>query len=247
MRQVEVPMRGWLGRIGIVLLLLAPLAASALTPPTVLDATPGTDGRAIARFTLRFSDPMVPLGKQGADPIAMACPEKGAGRWTDPTTFVWEYDKPLPGSTICRAELKPGLKTFAGRLVTGTRTFTIDSGGPFALNILPGDGDEGIEEDQAFLVGSNGPVDRASVAASAYCAVDGIGERIPVDLLPASDVERVVANMNRYNRQELLEAVGQKDELPLAGAARQAGLGNITAPKSPPPPPPGPHVALGSA
>ena len=49
-------MRGWLGRVGIVLLLLAPLAASAVAPPTVLDATPGTDGRAIARFTLRFSD-----------------------------------------------------------------------------------------------------------------------------------------------------------------------------------------------
>src|SRR3954453_13034795 len=124
MRQMEAPMRGWLVRVGIVLLLLAPLAAPALTPPTVLDATPGTEGRAIARFTLRFSDPMVPLGKQGADPIAMACPAKGAGRWTDPPTFVCDFDKSLPGSTMCRAELKPGLKTLAGGRVTGARTFT---------------------------------------------------------------------------------------------------------------------------
>jgi hypothetical protein len=241
---MEAPMRGWLARVGIVLLLLAPLAASAVAPPTVLDATPGTDGRAIARFNLRFSDPMIPLGKQGADPIAMNCPETGAGRWTDPTTFVWEYDKPLPGSTICRAELKPGLKTLAGRAVTGTRTFTIDSGGPFALTVLPGDGDEGIEEDQAFFVASNGPVDRASVAASAYCAVDGIGERIPVEMLPASTVETVVAGMFRYQREELLEAAGQKDELPPPGAARQAALEDITGLKCRRPLPPGHDVAL---
>src|SRR4051812_32821578 len=239
MRQMEGPMRGWLGRVGIVLLLLAPLAASALTPPTVLDATPGTDGRAIARFTLRFSAPMVPLGKQGVDPIAMACPAKGAGRWTDPTTFVWEYDKPLPGSTICRAELKPGLKTLSGRAVTGTRAFTIDSGGPFALAILPSDGDEGIEEDQAFFVASNGPVDRASVAANAYCAVDGIGEGFPVEPPPASTVETVVAGMNSYNRETLLESVGQKDELPPPGAARQAALEDITGLKCRRPLPPG--------
>jgi uncharacterized protein YfaS (alpha-2-macroglobulin family) len=241
---MEAPMRGWLGRVGIVLLLLAPLAASAVSPPIVLDATPGTDGHAVARFTLRFSDPMVPLGKQGVDPIAMACSEKGAGRWTDPTTFVWEYDKPLPGSTICRAELKPGLKTLAGRPLTGTRIFTIDSGGPFALAVLPSDGDEGIEEDQAFFVASNGPVDRASVAAGAYCAVDGIGERIPVDVLPASTVETVVAGMNSYNRETLLEAVGQKDELPPPGAARQAALEDITGLKCRRPLPPGHDVAL---
>ena len=79
-------MRGWLVRVAFSLLLLAPLGASAVSPPRVVDATPGLDGRAIARFTLRFSDPMAPVGKQAAAPIAMSCPVDGEGRWFDPTT-----------------------------------------------------------------------------------------------------------------------------------------------------------------
>ena len=64
-------------------------------------------------------------------------------------------------------------------------SFTVDAGGPVARAVLPGvDGDE-IEEDQVFLVAANMAPTRASVAANAYCAVDGIGEKIPVDVLPA--------------------------------------------------------------
>ena len=50
-------MRDWLKRFGLLvpLALLAPLGASAVTPPTVLTATPGLMNRQIGRFTLRFS------------------------------------------------------------------------------------------------------------------------------------------------------------------------------------------------
>ena len=39
----------------------------------------------------------------------------GAGRWVDPTTYVWEYSHALPGDTTCTAKLKPGLNVGRGK------------------------------------------------------------------------------------------------------------------------------------
>lgn len=236
-------MRGWLCRIAVLAALL-PITASADSPPVVLTATTGHDGGAIARFTLRFSEAMAPLGK-GGTPIAMNCAITGAGRWVDPATYVWEFDKPLPGGITCTAELRDGLETLDGDEVTGTRSFAIDSGGPHPRSVLPRGSWDGIEEDQTFFVAVNGPVDRASVAAGAYCAVDGIGERIPVDLLPAETAGRVLAEMGeRWNRRYFLEEAGLPRDLPDNAAERATALANIVAVKCRRPLPPGRDMAL---
>src|SRR4051812_44311883 len=164
MRQRSGAMGGWLARIAFVLVLLGAMTASATTPPTVLSATPGTDGSSISRFPLRFSEPMTPLGAKGDAPIGMACEVGGAGRWVDPTTYVWEFEHALPGGISCKAELKAGMKTLDGNELTGTNTFPIDTGGPFARAVLPGSRSVELREDQAFFVPPNRPVDRASVA-----------------------------------------------------------------------------------
>jgi alpha-2-macroglobulin len=236
-------MRGWLYRVAVLLALL-PITASADSPPVVLTATPGNDGGAITRFTLRFSEPMAPLGR-GGTPIAMDCKVGGAGRWVDPATYVWEFAKPLPGGITCTAELRDGLETLDGDEVTGTRRFTIDSGGPYPRSLLPRGSWDGIEEDQTFFVAVNGPVDRASVAAGAYCAVDGIGERIPVDLLPAATAGRVLADMgDRWNRRSFLEEAGLPGELPDDVKDRAMALANVVALKCRRPLPPGRDMAL---
>jgi hypothetical protein len=236
-------MRGWLYRVAVLLALL-PITASADSPPTVLTATPGTDGAAIARFTLRFSEAMVPLGR-GGTPISMDCVVGGTGRWVDPATYVWEFAKPLPGGTVCTATLKDGLKTLDGDEVMGTRSFGIDGGGPYPRSVLPRGSWDGIEEDQTFFVAVNGPVDRASVAARAYCAVDGIGERIPVDLLPAETADRVLSAMGeRWNRRSFLEEAGLPGALPEGAKDRALALANVVALKCRRPLPPGRDMAL---
>lgn len=236
-------MRSWLVRVA-ALLALAPITASADTSPTVVAATAGTDGSAITRFTLRFSEPMAPLGR-GSSPIGMTCAVRGEGRWVDPETFVWEFSKPLPGGITCTAELRDGLEALSGRRVAGTRSFAIDSGGPYPRALLPRDSWDGIEEDQTFIVAVNGPVDRASIARFAYCSVDGIGERIAVDLLPNDVAGRVLAEMGgRWTRRNFLEEAGLPGDLPDKASDRAAALANVVALKCRRPLPPGRDMAL---
>ncbi|HEX8668697.1 MAG TPA: MG2 domain-containing protein [Allosphingosinicella sp.] len=238
-------MGAFFARFGLLLLLVAPLGASAVSPPRVVDATPGTDGRTITRFTIRFSDPMIALGRQEAPPFEMDCPVDGSGQWIDTTTYVWDYAKPLPGSTVCTATLSDTLRTLAGREITGTRSFPIDSGGPFAVDVLPSNGEEGIDEDQVFFIAANGPVTRASVAAAAYCAVDGIGDRIAVDLIAPNAVEPVLGAMSRWRRESFLRSAGlETGDLPAQGAQRETILSSIVGLKCRRPLPPGRDVAV---
>ena len=234
-------MRGWLVRVA-VLLALAPITASADTLPTVEAAIVGNDGTSITRFTLRFSEPMAPLGKGNA-PISMSCSVFGEGRWVDPSTYVWEFEKPLPGGITCSAELKEGLSDLEGREIVGNRIFPIDSGGPFARAVLPRWGD--IDEDQTFFVATNGPVDRASVASGAYCTVDGIGERIAVDLLPKDTPDKILSAMtDRWDRRSFLEGAGLPSDLPDNARNRAETLANVVALKCRRPLPPGRDMAL---
>ncbi|MBA2936474.1 alpha-2-macroglobulin [Sphingomonas sp. CGMCC 1.13654] len=238
-------MRGLAARVAVVLLALAPVTASGDSPATVLQAIPGTDGNAIARFTMRFSEAMAPLGG-GDAPITMECAVDGAGRWVDPTTYVWEYSHALPGDTTCTAKLKPGLKTLSGHDVRGTQSFTIDTGGPYAKAVLPDeDGGNEIEEGQTFFVATNGPVDRNSVASGAYCAVDGIGERIAVNVLPQDEVARVFTGLGTdYRLSSFLDSAGVPSPLPEKAQDKTTALANVVALQCRRPLPPGRDMAL---
>jgi len=228
----------------VALVLFSPRRVFGDSPTSVIGAIVGRDAGGITRFTLRFSGPMVPLG-QGSAPLAMACPVPGTGRWVDPQTFVWEFAHALPAGLSCAAMLNPGLKDAAGSDLVGTRRFPIGSGGPVALAVLPASGSDAIEEDQAFLVATNGPVDRASVATGAYCAVDGIGERIPVDLLPPPLPSQVLAAVGTsWPARNFLESAGLPQPLPASAKLRAAALANVIALKCRRPLPPGHAMAF---
>ena len=143
----------------IMLLVVAfavPLRVLSDTSTSVTNVVVGRAAAGVERLTLRFSAPMIALGQQTI-PLTMACAAPGEGRWADPQTYVWTFARPLPAGLSCAATLTDGLKDAAGREVTGTRRFPLDSGGPAVLAILPEGSGTQIEEDQAFLVAANGP------------------------------------------------------------------------------------------
>ena len=71
-------------KLSLPALLLLPLAAQGDSPPQVVLATAGSampGSGAIDRFTIRFSQPMVPLGDPRAKPAARSdCPGASAGQ-----------------------------------------------------------------------------------------------------------------------------------------------------------------------
>ena len=229
----------------VLALALAPIAAFGDNSPRVVLAQPGVGGGAIERFTVRFSQPMIPLGDpRAAAPLTTPC--AGTGRWVDGQTWVFDFAAPLAGGTQCKFDLRPGVKSVAGYAVPGEASFTVDAGGPVARAVMPAtDGDE-IEEDQVFLVAANMVPTRDSVAAGAYCAVDGIGERIPVDILPADTPARLLGALGKseYRLTNFLSSASLPPELPADAAARQRALVPVVALKCRRPLPPGHDMAL---
>lgn len=227
-------------------LIAAPIIALSDTAPQVVLAVPGTAGGnagIIDRFTLRFSEAIVPLGDPRATPpVAVTCAVSGTGRWIDAQTFVHEFASPLPGGLACDVKLRDGLASTRGIAVGGQRDFRIDTGGPSARAVLPGGYDGDIEEDQAFLVATNTPATRQSVAAAGYCAVDGIGEKIALDVLDAGIVPKLIADLGEddWSLRNFLETAG----LPQAKGATAGAYAQVIAVKCRRPLPPGKDVAL---
>ncbi|MGA1797652.1 MG2 domain-containing protein [Sphingomonas sp. 4RDLI-65] len=224
-------------------IVIAPVAAFGGDTPHVTLATPNISDGAITRFTVRFSDAIVPLGDpRAASPLKVECAVPGDGRWADPQTYVWDFAQPLPGGTRCTLATRDGLKSAAGYAVDAD-SFTVDAGGPVARAVMPGYGD--IEEDQVFLVAANMPATRMSIAANAYCAVDGIGEKIAVDVLAPDLPAKLLAGMGKsYQVGNFLENAGLPKTLPSDPALRQRALAGVTALKCRRPLPPGRDMAL---
>lgn len=238
-------------RLALILPLAALLAAAGGdTVPQVTLATPGSSGTGdgtITRFTLRFSEDMVPLGDPRARaPATDDCKLPATGRWVDTRTWVLEFEKPLPGGKLCHVTLRPGLVTARGVAVVGNDSFALDTGGPSARAVLAGGDYDGIEEEQIFLVATNVAADRASVGRFAYCAVDGIGEKIPVDVLPRERATEILTGLGdgNWRRQSFTYDAGLPLRLPAAGGDRDAALDRIVPLKCRRPLPPGREMAL---
>jgi len=245
---------GWWNRARraawLIPLTLVTAAAGGDTIPQVILATPGSTAAgdaSVNRFTLRFSEAMVPLGDPRAPaPATHDCPVPGKGRWADTQTWILEFDRALPAGIACEVSLRDRLITARGTDLSGTSRFPIDTGGPTARAVLSGGSYGGVEEDQIFLVATNAVADRATVARYGYCTVDGIGEKIPLDVLPAATATEILTGLgnNDWERQDFLSAAGLPTQVPAAGADRDGWLSRIVAAKCRRPLPPGRAMAL---
>ncbi|MCM8731210.1 alpha-2-macroglobulin [Hephaestia sp. GCM10023244] len=234
-------------RAALLAAMLAPFAALGDSGPQVVMASPGIGDGAIERFTVRFNQAMVPLGDpRAATPFTVKCPVEGQGRWVDQTTFVHEFARPLPGGVTCNFDLRDDLKSLSGYAIGGQRHFTVDSGGPVARAVLPYRYGGDIEEDQVFLVAANMPATPQSVATGAYCAVDGIGEKIAVDVLDRSVPAKLLGAMGTdlWEIGHFLDQAGMPQTLPEDVGQREQLLAGVTALKCRRPLPPGRDMAL---
>jgi alpha-2-macroglobulin len=189
------------------LLLLSSAAAPAAPAASVESFTPEGYTRGVRQVQVRFGADMVALGDpRQPDPFVVACDATGHGRWADTRNWEYDFDADLDGGLTCRFTLRPALKTLAGAAVTGQRRFDFNTGGPAIRNELPYEGWEDVSEDQVFILKLDAVATTASIAEHAWCAIDGVVERVPVQVVEGAERTAILAQSRllAYSYYQLL-------------------------------------------
>ena len=204
--------RGW--RIAAVLALgaLATARAGGGPAPGVAAFAPAGSVERVEQIKIRFVTPMVAFGDPRLPaPIAGTCSAGATGRWVDAASYAIDLPAPLAGGRRCTYALVAGLKDASGATLRPAR-FSFDTGGPNIRANVPDDGGSGIEEDQVFLLALNAAATPASVAANARCAIDGVGEAVPLDILPPATVATIAtgagSGLGGYRLRSFLQQAG---------------------------------------
>jgi uncharacterized protein YfaS (alpha-2-macroglobulin family) len=166
-------------------LAIAMLATPGVHAAQVASVTPQGEVAQVRQVTVRFSEAVVPFGDlRLPDPASPACEgaaPAGSGRWVNDRVWVYDFRQALPPGTRCSLTLRPAWKPLNGDL-GGTTEFRFNTGGPAILTLQPYDGAQ-IDEDQYFIASLSGAVVESTVAANAWCEADGIGEKLPLQVI----------------------------------------------------------------
>jgi hypothetical protein len=169
-----------------------PLAAQE--PPRVLEFSPRGTAKQVRQAKAGFSEPMVAFGDpRAASPFSVLCDEPGQGRWVDPRTWVYDFERDLPGGIRCAFTLNAGVRSLAGRELGGAREFAFSTGGPAIRNALPSTGLRGISEDQVFILVLDSVPEEATVLARARFTIAGIAQAVGVEILAGEPREAILA------------------------------------------------------
>ncbi len=141
----------------------------------------------VAKFNesaVNFGDPKAPA------PLSLSCSDaqatKGSGRWISDREWAFEFENDLPPGVNCSLQLRTGIKSVSGALLTGASSYKFNSGGPFVKSLRPGSY-ERIDEEQYFLLQLNGAATLKSIQDNVWCSVEGLGERVPVKLIDGKE------------------------------------------------------------
>lgn len=154
---------------------------------TITSVTPQGEVAQVRQLVAKFSENAVNFGDPKAPPpLKLSCDDAaaspGQGRWNSAREWVYEFANDLPPGVSCRADAIPDFKSSAGTALTGAASFKFNTGGPFVQRISPSTY-QPIEEEQVFILRLNGPAAPESVRSNVWCAIDGVGERVPVRLV----------------------------------------------------------------
>lgn len=178
------PRHRWLAAI----LAWAALGAHAFQ---VAGLSPQGEVARVRQMVLKFDDAAVAFGDPGAAaPVDLRCADgfvpKGAGRWLNERSWVFDFQEDLAPGVRCSVQVKPGLKSLNGVDFSGQDRFGFSTGGPVVQAVLPY-ADSAVDEDQYFALRLSGAASRASLQAHLWCAVDGVGERIAVRFIEGAE------------------------------------------------------------
>ena len=205
---------------------------------TIASVSPQGEVAQVRQITVRFSEAVVAFGDPRLpDPLALSCQgaaPPGAGRWANDRVWLYDFREPLPPGTRCTLRARPEWKPLNGTL-TGAAEYSFNTGGPAVVSTQPHDGGQ-IAEDQYFVLRLNGAAVENTVLANAWCEVEGIGERIGVNVI-GGDARVAVLKARGITKKEQIERaliLACKRPLPHAAAMRLVwgkGIGGVANPK----------------
>ena len=177
------------------------LAAAGAQALQINSLSPQGEVAKVRQLVAKFDEAAVVFGDPKAPaPLSLSCSDaqasKGSGRWISDREWAYEFERDLPPGIRCEVQARSDFKSPKGGAWVGSTRFSFNTGGPFVQSIRPGTY-QAIDEGQFFLLQLNGPATSASLQDHLWCEVEGLGERVPVRLLEASE------------RAALLKALGQ--------------------------------------
>ena len=179
--------------------------------------TPQGTVKQVRQASARFSVPMVALGDPRLSaPFDVDCPETGSGRWVDTRTWAYDFIRDLPAGITCRFTLRSGVVTVGGAPVTAG-TFAFSTGGPAIVRVMP-DPSGPIAEDQIFVLSLDGTAEPASIVEHAGFTVQGLPERVPLQVLEGAEREAVVRTLDDWQREEPFVVVAARRRFPNGAA-----------------------------
>ncbi len=182
-------MRVSIGAAGLLVLLASFAQAARITA-----VSPSGEVPEVRQLSVRFSEAVVAAGDPRLPPpMTLQCGDgtpAGDGRWLNAQQWVFDLREPLAAGRRCTLQVAPGWKPLAGAL-EGPAEYRFSTGAPSPARIDPYPGST-IEEDQHFLLHLNGAVEAASVARNAWCEVEGLGERIAVQIVQGAPREALL-------------------------------------------------------
>lgn len=191
----------------------------------------------VQQATVRFSADMVAMGDPRAktDPFTMTCnvttknqlahvqqtpaPQetpKYTTRWADSKNWVLDFEKPLKAGMRCAFKLNPEAKDLAGAKLEGLDEYSFSTAGPALLGVAPIYGD--IEPDQYFVALIDGAIDPKSVESKAYFEVEGMPDKVSVNVIEGKDREAVIkaAIKNNWRWNNYRSLIEQKPQKPFS-------------------------------
>ncbi|MBO9665697.1 MAG: hypothetical protein J7501_02660 [Bdellovibrio sp.] len=171
----------------LALILAAPVFAQQKV--NVKNFYPEGSHRSVDQLRIEFAQPQVKLGEFKTEaPAQSACLKGGQGRWVDTRNWVYDFNPPLGGGRICEVN------------VSG-QVYRFNTGGPHVKTIFPRTY-RPIDSEQNFLVFMDSEVRKESLPKAAYFVIEGLGDRIPAEVIAGAEAEKVRANALEEYRYE---------------------------------------------
>ena len=185
----------------IFCLLFCPLV-HAEDGPRVEVFSPQGVVKGVRQVRVQFSEPMVPFGdpKGSIEPFDIECSEKGASRWADQRNWALDFENDLPAGIRCEFRLKPGLKSLSGKEIVGKNIFSFSTGGPAIKSSTPYEGDDGIDEEQIFILTLDAEPNEESLLQHVTFSVEGIQNQIGIRIVKGKEREGIFKSRFRYRK-----------------------------------------------